>query len=180
MIWRAIKIRRISLVGYGVLVRFQQSSNSQGVEESPKTPHFNDDPLYETLHDDSTSQGSSSNMWHPTLHLNFLLNRRLIKKQCSNPLRLMQCKKKYMNSRGFKKDECGGVLKNKAHLVAKGYRQEDGIDFEESFAPVVRIESIRIFIANAATRNMTIYQMDVKTAFLNGELREMVYVSHLE
>ncbi|GKA88891.1 retrovirus-related pol polyprotein from transposon TNT 1-94 [Tanacetum coccineum] len=67
----------------------------------------------------------------------------------------------------FKKNECGGVLKNKARLVAKGYRQEEGIDFEESFAPVARIEAIRIFIANAATKNITIYQMDVKTDFLN-------------
>ncbi|GJZ53423.1 retrovirus-related pol polyprotein from transposon TNT 1-94 [Tanacetum coccineum] len=64
--------------------------------------------------------------------------------------------------------EYGDVLKNKARLVAKGYRQEEGIDFEESFAPVARIEAIRIFIANAATKNMIIYQMDVKTAFLNG------------
>ncbi|GJZ52233.1 retrovirus-related pol polyprotein from transposon TNT 1-94 [Tanacetum coccineum] len=67
-----------------------------------------------------------------------------------------------------KLDEYGDVLKNKARLVAKGYRQEEGIDFEESFAPVARIEAIRIFIANAATKNMIIYQMDVKTAFLNG------------
>ncbi|GJZ41966.1 retrovirus-related pol polyprotein from transposon TNT 1-94 [Tanacetum coccineum] len=79
-----------------------------------------------------------------------------------------------------KLDEYGDVLKNKARLVAKGYRQEEGIDFEESFAPVARIEAIRIFIANAASKNMTIYQMDVKTAFLNGELKEEVYVSQLE
>ncbi|GJV84355.1 copia protein [Tanacetum coccineum] len=71
-----------------------------------------------------------------------------------------------------KLDEYGDVLKNKARLVAKGYRQEEGIDFEESFAPVARIEAIRIFIANASTKNMIIYQMDVKTAFLNGELQE--------
>ncbi|GJR52860.1 retrovirus-related pol polyprotein from transposon TNT 1-94, partial [Tanacetum coccineum] len=56
-----------------------------------------------------------------------------------------------------KKYECGDVLKNKAHLVAKGYRQEEGIDFEESFAPVSKIEAICIIIANAATKNMTIY-----------------------
>nr|GEX19014.1 retrovirus-related Pol polyprotein from transposon TNT 1-94 [Tanacetum cinerariifolium] len=79
-----------------------------------------------------------------------------------------------------KLDEYGDVLKNKARLVAKGYHQEDGIDFEESFAPVARIEAIRIFIANAAGRNMTVYQMDVKTAFLNGDLKEEVYVSQLE
>ncbi|GJS23867.1 retrovirus-related pol polyprotein from transposon TNT 1-94 [Tanacetum coccineum] len=67
-----------------------------------------------------------------------------------------------------------------ARLVAKGYRHEEGIDFKESFAPVTRIEAIRIFIANAISKNMTIYQMDVKTTFLNGELKEEVYVSQLE
>nr|GEU82455.1 hypothetical protein [Tanacetum cinerariifolium] len=70
-----------------------------------------------------------------------------------------------------------GVLKNKARLVAKGFRQEEGINFEESFASVAQIEDIRIFIANAAHKNMTVYQMDVNTAFLNGVLREEVYVS---
>nr|GFA38752.1 retrovirus-related Pol polyprotein from transposon TNT 1-94 [Tanacetum cinerariifolium] len=59
-----------------------------------------------------------------------------------------------------KLDEYGDVLKNKTRLVAKGYRQEEGIDFEESFALVARIEAIRIFIANAARRNMTVYQID--------------------
>nr|GEV88971.1 hypothetical protein [Tanacetum cinerariifolium] len=79
-----------------------------------------------------------------------------------------------------KPDENGDVLKSKARLVAKGYRQEEGIKFEESFALVARIKSIRIFIANFSSKNMTIYQMDVKTAFLNGELKEEVYVSQPE
>ncbi|GJW20985.1 retrovirus-related pol polyprotein from transposon TNT 1-94 [Tanacetum coccineum] len=79
-----------------------------------------------------------------------------------------------------KLDEYGDVLKNKARLVAKGYQQEEGIDFEESFAPVLRIKAIRIFIANATKKNITIYKMDVQTAFLNGELKEKVYVSQLE
>nr|GEU87330.1 hypothetical protein [Tanacetum cinerariifolium] len=78
-----------------------------------------------------------------------------------------------------KLDEYGEVLINKARLVAEGYRQEEGIDFEESFAPVARIEAIRIFIANVASKNMTIYQMNVKTAFLNGELKEEVYASQV-
>nr|GEV29022.1 retrovirus-related Pol polyprotein from transposon TNT 1-94 [Tanacetum cinerariifolium] len=69
------------------------------------------------------------------------------------------------------------VNKNKARLVAKGYRQEDGIDFEESFTLVACIEAIRIFIANAASKNMTIYRMDVKTAFLNRELKEEAYLT---
>ncbi|GKD98878.1 retrovirus-related pol polyprotein from transposon TNT 1-94 [Tanacetum coccineum] len=76
-----------------------------------------------------------------------------------------------------KLDELGGILKNKALLVARGYRQKDGIDFEESFALVARLDAIRIFLAYAAHMNMVVYQMDVKTAFLNGILCEEVYVS---
>ncbi|GJV23863.1 retrovirus-related pol polyprotein from transposon TNT 1-94 [Tanacetum coccineum] len=76
-----------------------------------------------------------------------------------------------------KLDDLGGILKNKARLVARGYRQEEGIKFEESFAPVARLEAIRIFLAFAAHMNMVVYQMDVKIAFLNGKLREEVYVS---
>nr|GEY81558.1 hypothetical protein [Tanacetum cinerariifolium] len=71
----------------------------------------------------------------------------------------------------------GGILKNKARLVARDYRQEEGIDFEESFAPVARLEAIRIFLTYAAHKNIIVYQMDVKTEFLNGNLREEVYVS---
>nr|GEW13000.1 retrovirus-related Pol polyprotein from transposon TNT 1-94 [Tanacetum cinerariifolium] len=76
-----------------------------------------------------------------------------------------------------KLNDRGGILKNKARLVARGYHQEEGIDFEESFAPVARLEAIRIFLAYATHKNMVVYQMDVKTAFLNGNLREEVYVS---
>nr|GEU58403.1 hypothetical protein [Tanacetum cinerariifolium] len=76
-----------------------------------------------------------------------------------------------------KLDELGGILKNKAQLVARGYRQEEGINFEESFAPVARLEAIRIFLTYAAHMNMVVYQMDVKTVFLNGNLQEKLYVS---
>ncbi|GJR46855.1 retrovirus-related pol polyprotein from transposon TNT 1-94 [Tanacetum coccineum] len=76
-----------------------------------------------------------------------------------------------------KLDEMGGILKNKARLVAHGYRQEEGINSEESFAPVARLDAIRIFLAYVAHMNMIVYQMDVKTTFLNGILREEVYVS---
>ncbi|GJW61336.1 retrovirus-related pol polyprotein from transposon TNT 1-94 [Tanacetum coccineum] len=79
-----------------------------------------------------------------------------------------------------KTDEFGGVLKNKARLVAQGFRQKKGINFEESFTPVARIEAINIFVVNAANKNMMIFQMDVKTAFLNGELKEDVHVSQPE
>nr|GEV38061.1 hypothetical protein [Tanacetum cinerariifolium] len=71
-------------------------------------------------------------------------------------------------------------LENKARLVARGYHQEEGIDFEESFALVARLKAIRIFLAYATHKNMVVYQMDVKIAFLNGKLREEVYVSQLD
>ncbi|GJX15355.1 retrovirus-related pol polyprotein from transposon TNT 1-94 [Tanacetum coccineum] len=106
---------------------------SQGFEESPKTPIFCDGLLNESSHEESTPQGSSSNVRQTTLNLNTLVD----------GLRI--------------------ILKK---------MQEEGIDFEESFAPVARIKAIRIFIANAAHKNMMIFQMDVKTAFLNSELKE--------
>ncbi|GJU01656.1 retrovirus-related pol polyprotein from transposon TNT 1-94 [Tanacetum coccineum] len=110
-------------------------------------------PVLNSLEQDKPSASTSSTQEKEKS----LLNQRILKKQCSNPPGLKLCKKKYMNSSDFKKDELGGVLKNKARLVTKGYCQEEGIDFAESFT-----------------------HMDVKTAFLNGELREVVYVSQPE
>nr|GEU66760.1 Gag-Pol polyprotein [Tanacetum cinerariifolium] len=76
-----------------------------------------------------------------------------------------------------KKDEEQTVIRNKARLVAKGYAHEKGIDFEESFAPVTRLEAVWIFVGYAAQKYLPIYQMDVKMAFLNGPLKEEVYVA---
>ncbi|GJW47463.1 retrovirus-related pol polyprotein from transposon TNT 1-94 [Tanacetum coccineum] len=76
-----------------------------------------------------------------------------------------------------KKDEDQTIIRNKARLVAKGYAQEEGIDFEESFASVARLEVVWIFIAYATHKSFPIYQMDVKTTFLNGPLKEEVYVA---
>nr|GEW63419.1 retrovirus-related Pol polyprotein from transposon TNT 1-94 [Tanacetum cinerariifolium] len=76
-----------------------------------------------------------------------------------------------------KHDEENTVIRNKSRLVAKGYAQKEGVDFEESFAPVARLEAVRLFIAYAAHKSFTIYQMDVKTAFLYGPLKEQVYVN---
>ncbi|GKB84908.1 retrovirus-related pol polyprotein from transposon TNT 1-94 [Tanacetum coccineum] len=223
----------------------EQSPNiSQGFEESPKTPIFRDDPLNESPHEESTSQGSSSNVrqthtpfehlgkWtknHPIsnvigdpscsvstrnqlqtdaiwCYFNAFLTSvepKNFKQTMTEPLwidamqeeihefqrlevwelvlcpdKVLLIKLKYIYK--VKTDEFGGVLKNKARLVSQGFRQEEGIDFEESFAPVARIEAIRIFVANVAHKNMTIYQMDFKTAFLNGELKKEVYFSQPE
>ncbi|GJZ55736.1 retrovirus-related pol polyprotein from transposon TNT 1-94 [Tanacetum coccineum] len=75
-----------------------------------------------------------------------------------------------------KKDEDQTVIRNKARLVAKGYAQEEGIDLEESFSLVARLEAVQIFVAYVAHKYFPIYQMDVKTTFLNGPLKEEVYV----
>ncbi|GJU69902.1 putative ribonuclease H-like domain-containing protein [Tanacetum coccineum] len=75
-----------------------------------------------------------------------------------------------------KKDKRGIVIRNKARLVAQGYTQEEGIDYDEDFAPVARIEAIRLFLAYASFKDFVVYQMDVKSAFLYGKIKDEVYV----
>jgi hypothetical protein len=75
-----------------------------------------------------------------------------------------------------KMDESGKISRNKARLVCKGYAQVEGIDYGENFAPIVRMESIRLFLAYTSSKNIKVYQMDVKYAFLNGDLEEEVYM----
>nr|GFB56404.1 retrovirus-related Pol polyprotein from transposon TNT 1-94 [Tanacetum cinerariifolium] len=79
-----------------------------------------------------------------------------------------------------KHDEEQTVIRNKSRLVVRGYRQEEGIDFEESFALVARMEAIRIFLAYVAHKSFTVFQMDVKTAFLHGSVKEDVSVCQPE
>jgi hypothetical protein len=75
-----------------------------------------------------------------------------------------------------KQDEHGVVTRNKARLVAQGFTQMEGLDFGETYAPVARLESIRILLAYATHYNFKLYQMDVKSPFLNGPIFELVYV----
>ena len=79
-----------------------------------------------------------------------------------------------------KQDEHGQVVRNKARLASQGYTQVEGIDFDETFAPVARLEAIRILLAYANHHNILLYQMDVKSAFLNGKIEEEVYVEQPE
>ena len=75
-----------------------------------------------------------------------------------------------------KRDENGVIVQNKARLVAQGFNEEEGIDYEETFTPVARLESIRMLLAFACHKSFTLFQMDVKSAFLNGYILEEVYV----
>nr|GEY94340.1 hypothetical protein [Tanacetum cinerariifolium] len=132
----------------------------QDVEEDNmdmEVVHKRNDPLFDVPIPEVTSAQSSSTVWE-------LIPR---------PDKVMVITLKWIYK--VKLDELGGILKNKARLVARGYCQEEGIDFEESFAPVARLEAIRIFLTYVAHKNMVVYQMDVKITFLNGNLREEVY-----
>ena len=75
-----------------------------------------------------------------------------------------------------KLNEDGEIIRNKARLVAQGYNQEEGIDYDETFSPIARLESIRIMLTFASYMNIKLYQMDTKCAFLKGYLQEEVYV----
>nr|GEV10441.1 putative reverse transcriptase domain-containing protein [Tanacetum cinerariifolium] len=77
-----------------------------------------------------------------------------------------------------KHDEENTIIRNKSCLVAKGYNQQEGIDFEESFAPVSRLEAVRLFVAYVAHKSFPVYQMDIKISYLNGPLKEEVYINH--
>ncbi|GKA19273.1 uncharacterized mitochondrial protein-like protein [Tanacetum coccineum] len=188
----------------------EQSPNIfQGVEESPKTPHFHDDPLHETLHEDSTSQGLSSNIRPSHTPLDLLgkwTKNHPLANVIGDPSRSISTRKQLntyamwcyfdafltlVEPKNFKEAMLESswidAMQEEIHEFERlqvwelvpcpdFVIQKEGINFEESFAPVARIEAICIFIANAANKNKTIYQIDVKTAFLNGELRKVVYV----
>jgi hypothetical protein len=75
-----------------------------------------------------------------------------------------------------KQDQDGIVIRNKARLVAQGYTQVEGLNFRETYAPVARLKAIRILLAYACAHNIKLYQMDVKSAFLNGYINELMYI----
>jgi hypothetical protein len=75
-----------------------------------------------------------------------------------------------------KQDQYGIVVRNKAKLVAQGYTQVEGLDFRETYAPIATLEAIRILLACACAHNIKLYQMDVKSVFLNGYINKEVYV----
>ncbi|GJY21912.1 retrovirus-related pol polyprotein from transposon TNT 1-94 [Tanacetum coccineum] len=140
----------------------EEESHDLEVGHMSNDPYFSI-PIQETVSEES----SSSDVISTIVHLDAPISEHL------NKVMVITLKWIYK----VKLDELGGILKNKARLVSHRYRQEERIDFEESFAPVARLEVVQIFLAFAAHMNMIVYKMDVKTAFLNGILHEEVYVS---
>ncbi|GJU66315.1 retrovirus-related pol polyprotein from transposon TNT 1-94 [Tanacetum coccineum] len=139
-----------------------------------KVAHMSNDPYFGIpILENIFAESSSSNVIHTIVHTDAPVSEHISRWTKDHPLQNIIGE----ISRPVKLDELGGILKNKARLVSHGYRQEEGIDFEESLAPIARPEAVRIFLVFAAHMNMIVYQMDVKTAFLNGILWEEVYVS---
>ncbi|GJT09311.1 retrovirus-related pol polyprotein from transposon TNT 1-94 [Tanacetum coccineum] len=105
---------------------------------------------------------------------------RNVKEVMTDPVWIESMQEELVQFKSLDHDEENTVIRNKTRLVVRGYRQEEGIDFEESFALVARMEAIRIFFAYAAHKSFIVFQMDVKTAFLHGTLKEDVYMCQPE
>ncbi|GJR76794.1 retrovirus-related pol polyprotein from transposon TNT 1-94 [Tanacetum coccineum] len=141
--------------------------------------HMNSDPYFGIpIPEFLSDQSSSTDISHTIVHPDHQISEHNSKLTKDHPLEnIIGITLKWIYK--VKLDELRGMLKNKARLLACGYTQEERIDLEESFAPVARLEAIRIFLAFAAHMNMVVYQMDVKTVFLNGNLREEVETSSM-
>ncbi|GKA37740.1 retrovirus-related pol polyprotein from transposon TNT 1-94 [Tanacetum coccineum] len=103
-----------------------------------------------------------------------------VKEAMTDPAWIESMQEELLQFKRLDHDEENTVIQNKTRLVVRGYLQEEGIDFEESFAQVARMEAIRIFLAYAAHKSFTVFQMDVKTAFLHNTLKEDAYMCQPE
>ncbi|GJX24978.1 retrovirus-related pol polyprotein from transposon TNT 1-94 [Tanacetum coccineum] len=158
-------------------------TNTYIVPTTPNTRIHKDHPIDNvigevklTIEPTSIVKALSNSSWVEAMqeeHLQFKLQQVWILVDLPSGKRAIGTKWVFRN----KKDERGIVIRNKARLVAQGHRQEEGIDYEEVFAPVARIEAIRLFLAYASFMGFLVYQMDVKSAFLYGTIEEEVYVT---
>nr|GEV49249.1 putative ribonuclease H-like domain-containing protein [Tanacetum cinerariifolium] len=154
------------------------SINEVNAADASQLPDDPDIPELEdiTYSDDEDDVGAEADF--NNLETSITKNPRGYIKLLKIQVRLKLCRKNFFNSRcrRNKKDERGIVVRNKARLVAQGHTQEEGIDYEEVFALVERIEAIRLFLAYASFMGFMVYQMDVKSAFLYGTIKEEIYV----
>ncbi|GKD00714.1 retrovirus-related pol polyprotein from transposon TNT 1-94 [Tanacetum coccineum] len=173
---------------------------SKGVEEQLQPAQFDSDPFHDILTSEPSSQESSSNVQpanQPFEHLNRWTKDHPLDNVIGNPSRTVYTRRQLQTDaiwcffdvfltsvepKNYKQalleSSWIDAMQEEIHKFER--LEEEGIDFKESFTPVAHIEAIRIFDANAAHKNMTVYQIDVKTTFLNGELHKKVYVSQLE
>ncbi|GKC37392.1 retrovirus-related pol polyprotein from transposon TNT 1-94 [Tanacetum coccineum] len=140
---------------------------------APQTPEFNNHPLEQVIGDPLKPVMTRKRLQTDAEVCMYALTELV---ECPVGRNIIKVKWIWKN----KTDAKNTVIRNKSRLVAKGYGQEEGIDFEESFAPVARLEAVRIFVAYAAHKNFPIFQIDVKIAFLNGPLKEEVFVQQAD
>ncbi|GJY57894.1 retrovirus-related pol polyprotein from transposon TNT 1-94 [Tanacetum coccineum] len=146
--------------------------------DDPNMPALEDISIFDfTRNDEDDGVVADMNNLDTTIQVNLIPTIRIHK---DHPLDQVKYVKEFegtwKNPKRNKKDERGIVIRNKARLVAQGYTQEEGIDYDEVFALVARIEAIRLFLAYASFKDFVVYQMDVKSAFLYGKIEEEVYV----
>ncbi|GJZ72812.1 retrovirus-related pol polyprotein from transposon TNT 1-94, partial [Tanacetum coccineum] len=170
---------------------FEQSSSKHGLQsmdilqqdnEAPLQPKTVADNVPKAMLDEnmfvnlfatpsiSAAESSSSHTMEP----------RNVKEAMIDPAWIDLMQEELLQFKSLDHDEENTVIRNKTRLVVRGYRQEEGIDIEESFAPVARMEAIKIFLACVAHKSFIVFQMDMKTAFLHGTLKEDVYVCQPE
>ncbi|GKC01654.1 putative ribonuclease H-like domain-containing protein, partial [Tanacetum coccineum] len=151
-------------------------SEVNDVDPKPSIKLLNDPNMPELKNivylDDDDDVGAEADINNLDTHIPFKLQQVWTLVDLPNGKRAIGTKWVYRN----KKDKRGIVIKNKARLVIQGYTQEEGIDYNEAFAPVARIEAIRLFLDYASFKDFVVYQMDVKSAFLYVKIKEKVYV----
>ncbi|GKB81116.1 putative ribonuclease H-like domain-containing protein [Tanacetum coccineum] len=168
--------------------RFSPFKNAFTLPDVPNVTPMDDTGIFDGAYDDEVGANADLNNLETTMNVSSIPTIRIIKdypiKQIIEDLHSapqtrrmsQQNLEKYGLVFRNKKDERGILVRNKARLVAQGYTQEEGIDYYEVFAPVDRIEAIRLFLAYASFMGFIVYQMDVKSAFLYGTIKEEVYV----
>ncbi|GJS33054.1 putative ribonuclease H-like domain-containing protein [Tanacetum coccineum] len=146
-------------------VDLRNITNSYTVPTTPNTRIHKDHPIKNVIGD------VKSSIQTRRMTKSYFLNKRF------KPIRLLKLIYSSLGGTINKKDERGIMIRNKAKLVSQGHRQEEGIEYEEVFAPVARIEAIRLFLAYASFMGFLVYQMDVKSSFLYETIKEDVYVT---
>nr|GFA20204.1 opie2 pol protein [Tanacetum cinerariifolium] len=150
----------------------QTSTTSTSIADTAPTPTNSSS---QTTNFPNSSQDTDGDMYMYALTVSTMESKN-VKEAMIDPAWIESMQEELLQFKRMDNDEENTVIRNKSCLVVRGYRQEEGLDFEEFFAPVARMEAIKIFLAYAAHKSFNVFQIDVKTAFLHGTLKEDVYV----